>query len=207
MYWSVLYVYPVFYFLPVEEKKGVAAEQIQGAKQILIFCVMSLFVALAFSFVLVLFASDLGGYSDGQIIEILLGALIIGSVTANIGVSGVSTEVLSQLAKPDIPVFEVSGARLARLKRRTWIVLIFLTLLTISMERYRGNWVALGLTLILIVQTAWFLKKFLPLFWAKPTVREAPAVTLETPKISNLSAVLTGVILFIVFIAIIYVAR
>jgi len=202
MYWILLYLYPVFYFLPLDEKKGVAPERNRGARKIVSFCVIYLFVTLAYSFVVALFSSDLGGYSDGQVIEILLGALVIGSVSVNVGMSGVSTEVLSQIAKSDLPVLEVN---VAKLKRRAWIVLILFTLLAVYLELYRSNWVALGLTLILLLQTGWFLWKFLPLLRAKATL--SPAVTVETPLINKSAAVLTGLCLFVAYVFIIYVAR
>lgn len=204
MYWILSYLYPVFYFLPLSEKEDMAAERIRGARKIVTFCVISLFVTLAYSFIIVLFASDLGGYSDGEVIEILLGALVIGSVIVNVGMFGVSSQVLSQLAKSDLPVLEVN---LVRHKRRIWVVLILLTLLAVGLERYRGNWVALGLTLILILQTGIFLLKFLPLLRAKATLQTSPAVAVEMPSINKSTAVLTGVCLFVMYAVIVYVLR
>lgn len=201
MYWILSYVYPVFYFLPLDEKKGVAAKQIRGARKIVKFSVLSLFATLAYSFVVALFASGLGGYSDAEVIEILLGALVVGSVTVNVGMFGVSSEVLSQFAKSDLPVFEVN---VVRHKQWIWIVLALLTLLAVDLERYRGNWMALGLTLILIVQTAGFLWKFFPLLRAKATLSTSPVVTIEMPAIKKPAAVLTGVCLFAIYVIIVY---
>jgi len=201
MYWILSYLYPIFYFLPLDEKEGVATEQIRGARKIVKFCVLSLFASLAYSFVVALFASDLGGYSDGEVIEILLGALVIGSVTVNVGMFGVSSEALSQFAKSNLPVLEVNSARH---KRRIWIVLALLTLLAVGLERYRGNWVALGLTLILILQTARFLWKFFPLLRAKAPLSTSPVVTIEMPAIKKPAAVLTGVCLFVIYVIIVY---
>lgn len=173
-----------------------------GGRKVVKFCVISLFATLAYSLPIAMFASDLGGYSDGEIIEILLGALVIGSVTSNVGMFRVSTKVLSQIAKSDLPVVEVN---VAKLKRRVWIVLILFTLLAVYLELYRGNWVALGLTLILLLQTGGFLWKFLPLLRVKATL--SPAMTVEMPLINKSATGLTELCLFVVYVLVIYVAR
>lgn len=33
MYWILSYIYPIFYFIPLEEKKGVSAERVRGGQE------------------------------------------------------------------------------------------------------------------------------------------------------------------------------